>query len=327
MIKNLLELQPSSVSRSIKDYDLLIYGESGIGKSEYVLDLYGRDRCIALAFEDSYTGISGAYAVDIDSYSTLTAYMAQLENPAVKERFDTVIIDTLYLLDHCIEKSITDSYGVELLGDALKYNKAYKIVDKKFLGIIKKIQKMGYTIAYVAHPVTKKTKIGGVEISKFEPKVSDRIKDLLLPEVDIQLFCYTDADGNRKVATQKSQYWDARCRVSEMIPLLDFDPHLFREEFAKGVDKKLANGGIVVEKKEVVVEEKKSFEEIMEYLNKELAVKCNEEGKLADANRIIVSTLGRDDDGKPRTLANATPEMLGALETIVIELEVLLGMR
>ena len=140
MIKNLLELQPSSVSKSIKDYDLLIYGESGIGKSEYVLDLYGRDRCIALAFEDSYTGISGAYAVDIDSYSTLTAYMAQLENPAVKERFDTVIIDTLYLLDHCIEKSITDSYGVELLGDALKYNKAYKIVDKKFLGIIKKIQ-------------------------------------------------------------------------------------------------------------------------------------------------------------------------------------------
>ena len=39
MIKNLLELQPSSVSKSIKDYDLLIYGESGIGKSEYVLDL------------------------------------------------------------------------------------------------------------------------------------------------------------------------------------------------------------------------------------------------------------------------------------------------
>lgn len=327
MIKNLLDLQPSSVSRDIKDYDLLLYGESGIGKSEYVLDLYGRDKSIALAFEDSYTGISGAYAVDIDGYSTLTAYMAQLENPAVRERFDTVIIDTLYLLDHCIEKSITDSYGVELLGDALKYNKAYKIVDKKFLGIIKRIQKMGYTIAYVAHPVTKKTKIGGVEISKFEPKVSDRIKDLLLPEVDIQLFCYTDAEGNRKVATQKSQYWDARCRVSEMIPLLDFDPEQFREEFAIGVDKKQANGGFVVEKKEVVQEDKKSFEEIMEYLNKELAVKCNEEGKLPDANRIIVSTLGRDNEGNPRTLADATPEMIGALETIVIELEVLLGMR
>lgn len=327
MIKSLLDLQPSSVSRDIRDYDLLLYGESGIGKSEYVLDLYGRDRCIALAFEDSYAGISGAYAVDVDSYSTLTAYMAQLENPEVRKRFDTVIIDTLYLLDHCIEKSICSSYGVELLGDALKYNKAYKIVDSKFLGIIKRIQKMGYTIAYVAHPVTKKTKIGGVEISKFEPKVSDRVKDLLLPEVDIQLFAYTDADGNRKVATQKSQYWNARCRVAEMTPLLDFDPQLFREEFAKGVDKKLANGGIIVEKKEVEVEEKRTYEEVMEYLTKELAVKCGEVGKLPDANRIIVSALGRDNEGNPRTLADTTPEMLGALETIVVELEILLGMR
>lgn len=327
MIKNLLELTPSTVSKDIRDYDLLLYGESGIGKSEFVLDLYNRERCIALAFEDSYTGISGAYAVDVDSYSTLTAYMSQLENPAVKEKFDTVIIDTLYLLDHCIEKSICSSYGVELLGDALKYNKAYKIVDSKFLGIIKRIQKMGYTIAYVAHPVTKKTKVGGVEISKFEPKVSDRIKDLLLPEVDIQLFCYTDADGVRKVATQKSQYWDARCRVSEMIPLLDFDPELFRAEFAKGIDKKQSNGGLVVEKKVIETEEKRTFEQIIEYLNKELAVKCNEEGKLSDANRIIVSTLGRDNDGNPRTLADATPEMIGALETIVVELEILLGMR
>lgn len=327
MIKNLLELTPSTVSRDITDYDLLLYGESGIGKSEFVLDLYGRDKCIALAFEDSYTGISGAYAVDVDGYTTLTAYMAQLENPAVREKFNTVIIDTLYLLDHCIEKSITDSYGVELLGDALKYNKAYKIVDKKFLGIIKRIQKMGYAIAYVAHPVTKKTKIGGVEIDKFEPKVSDRIKSLLLPEVDIQLFAYTDAEGNRKIATQKSQYWDARCRVSEITPLLDFDPKLFREEFAKGIDRKQAKGGLIVDKNKVQVEEKKTFEEIMEYLNKELAVKCNETGKMSEANRIIVSNLGRDDDGNIRTLTQATPEMLGALETIVVELEILLGIR
>ena len=53
MIKNLLELTPSQVSRNIKDYDLLLYGESGICKSEFVLDLYNRERCIALAFEDS----------------------------------------------------------------------------------------------------------------------------------------------------------------------------------------------------------------------------------------------------------------------------------
>lgn len=321
---NLLDLEPTSVSRDIKDYDLLICGDSGIGKSEYVLDLYGKDRSLALAFEDSYSGISGAYVANIQDYASLMNYMIQLENPQVKEKYDTVIIDTLFMLDHIIEKSITDSYGVELLGDALKYNKAYKIVDKRFLSIIKRLKKAGYTLVYVAHPMAKKIKIGGVEITRYEPKVSDRVKDLLLPEVDIQLFCYFDADGTRKVATQQSQYWNARCRVAELSPLMDFDPELFKTEFAKGIETKQANGGIIVEKRPVTVEDERTFEQAMEYLTKDLAVKCSEANKMEEANRIIVANLGRDNDGNIRTLANATPEMIGALETIIVELEMLL---
>lgn len=327
MIKQLLNLEQTKVSKDIKDYDMLIYGESGIGKSEFVLDLYGRERTLALAFEDSYTGISGAYAVDIDGFPTLQAYLMQLKNPEVRKKFDTIVIDTLFLLDHCIEKSICDSYGVELLGDALKYNKAYKIVDKKFLDVIKQLQKMGYTLVYVAHPVSKKVKIGDKEIDKLEPRVSDRIKSLLLPEVDIQLFCYTDVEGNRKIATQKSQYWDARCRVAEMTPCLDFDADLLREEFAKGMDKKAQAGEILIDKKEEPAQDEKSYEELMEYLMQDLAKKCGEENKMQDANRIITKHLGRDSNGDIRKLTDITPDMINVVKAIIIELEGLLGIR
>lgn len=325
MIKNLLELEQTKISKDIKDYDIFIYGESGIGKSEFALDLYGRERTIALAFEDSYTGISGAYAVDIDNYSTLSAYLTQLQDPQVRAKFDTVIIDTLFLLDYCIEKSICDAYGVELLGDALKYNKAYKIVDKKFLGIIKKLQKMGYTIVYIAHPVSKKIKIANKEVSKFEPKVSDRIKNLLLPEVDVQLFCYTDAEGNRKIATQKSQYWDARCRVAEVAPCIDFDAETFKEEFAKGISKRESKNGGVVEKREVPTEDNRTFEELMNYLTKDLAAKCQQLNIMQKANMIITGNLGRDDEGEIRTLSDVTPSMIDTIKTIIIELEHLLS--
>lgn len=323
-IMNLLELQPTVVSRDLKDYSMMITGASGIGKTELAVNIYGKERSLVLAFENSIKGISGIYGVDVDSYATLSSYVTQLENPQMREKFDTVIIDTLFLLDHCIEKSITDAYGVDLIKDALKWNAGFKIVDKKFLSILKRLQKAGYTLCYIAHPTTKKVKINGVEIDTLEPKVSNRIKDLLMPEIDIRLFCFTDNENNRKIATQQTVYYDARCRVAEMTPLLDFDAELLKEEFAKGIDRKQANGGLVVDKLEKVEEVERTFEETMEYLTKELATKAQEQGKMADANRIIVSTLGRDEEGRPRTLAQATPAMMGALNTIIAELELIL---
>lgn len=323
-IMNLLELQPTVVSRDLRDYSMMITGASGIGKTELAVNIYGKERSLVLAFENSIKGISGIYGVDVDSYATLSSYVTQLENPQMREKFDTVIIDTLFLLDHCIEKSITDAYGVDLIKDALKWNAGFKIVDKKFLSILKRLQKAGYTLCYIAHPTTKKIKINGVEIDTLEPKVSNRIKDLLMPEIDIRLFCFTDNENNRKIATQQTVYYDARCRVAEMTPLLDFDAELLKEEFAKGIDRKQANGGLVVDKLEKVEEVERTFEETMEYLTKELATKAQEQGKMADANRIIVSTLGRDEEGRPRTLAQATPAMIGALNTIIAELELIL---
>ena len=323
-IMNLLELQPTVVSRDLKDYSMMITGASGIGKTELAVNIYGKERSLVLAFENSIKGISGIYGVDVDSYATLSSYVTQLENPQMREKFDTVIIDTLFLLDHCIEKSITDAYGVDLIKDALKWNAGFKIVDKKFLSILKRLQKAGYTLCYIAHPTTKKIKINGVEIDTLEPKVSNRIKDLLMPEIDIRLFCFTDNENNRKIATQQTVYYDARCRVAEMTPLLDFDAEILKEEFAKGIDRKQANGGLVVDKLEKVEEVERTFEETMEYLTKELATKAQEQGKMADANRIIVSTLGRDEEGRPRTLAQATPAMMGALNTIIAELELIL---
>ena len=239
-IMNLLDLQPTVVSRDLKDYSMMITGASGIGKTELAVNIYGKERSLVLAFENSIKGISGIYGVDVDSYATLSSYVTQLENPQMREKFDTVIIDTLFLLDHCIEKSITDAYGVDLIKDALKWNAGFKIVDKKFLSILKRLQKAGYTLCYIAHPTTKKIKINGVEIDTLEPKVSNRIKDLLMPEIDIRLFCFTDNENNRKIATQQTVYYDARCRVAEMTPLLDFDAELLKQEFAKGIDRKQA---------------------------------------------------------------------------------------
>jgi phage nucleotide-binding protein len=326
MIINLLKLEPSRVSKDLRDNSMLIFGASGIGKTPLALDIYGKERTLLLAFENSANGIAGAYTVNVDSYATLTAYLGQLMNPAMREKFDTIVIDTLFLLDYYCEKSVTDAYGVDLVKDALKWNAGYKIIDKRFLNVIKQLQKMNYTLCYIAHPIEKKVKdASGAEYIRIEPKVSDRIKNLLLPEVDIRLFCAYGQDGERVIYSQSTPYFDARCRGGELPPVLPFDANVLKDEFAKGIDRiGKNNNGLIVEKKENVLVEDKSFEEVMAYIM-ELGKKAQEQNKFDDANTILSQELGCDDDGNQRGLDKATPQMMGALNTIVVRLEQLLG--
>lgn len=320
---NLLDLEVNKVSRDIKDYSLLITAPSGYGKSPFLAELYG-DRALFLAFENSHKGLAGIHAVTIDSFTTLEYYLAQLENPMVREKFDVVVIDTLFLFDASIEKSITDSYGKDLIGDCLAYNKGYKIVDKKFLTALKRIQRMNYTLAYVCHPTEKKVKLpDGSEIVKIEPKVSDRIKDLLIPEVDVRLFCHYDQEGNKVIYTQSSPFFDARVRVGDMDSIVPFDAEALKKAFAEGIDRRVTNKDLLVdnlESKNIVDEPKRDFKTVMEELMA-LGNELGQAGLGVEANSIVDSELGCDSNGKQRTLAEANDKMIPALETIIVKLK------
>ena len=320
---NLLDLEVNKVSTKIEDYSLMLTAATGFGKTPFLAELYG-ERALLLSFENSQKGIAGVHSVQIDSYETLMFYVSQLENPAVREKFDVVIIDTLFLLDYYCEKSVTDAYGNDLLSDCLKWNKAYKIVDKKFLTVIKRLQRMNYTMAYVCHPTEKKIKLAdGTESIKIEPKVSDRIKDLLLPEIDVRLFATFDAEGNKIIYTQGTPYFDARVRVGEMDAVVPFNTTALREAFAKGIDRKIANKELLVEElgqKNMVMGEIRPFKEVMEELMS-LGNELGQAGLSAQANAIVTQELGNDDDGNPRTLQCVNESMIPALETIIIKLK------
>lgn len=326
---NLLDLDVVKVSKDINDYSLMLTAPTGYGKTPFLAELYG-ERALILSFENSQKGIAGAHAVQIDSYETLSFYLGQLQNPQVREKFDVIIIDTLFLLDYYCEKSVTDAYGKDLLGDCLKWNKAYKIVDKRFLTVIKTLQKMNYNVVYVCHPVEKKVKLpNGQEYVKLEPKVSDRIKDLLIPEIDIRLFASFDEQGNKVIYTQGTPYFDARCRVGEMDAVVPFNAPALRQAFSEGIERKVANKELIVdniERKNMAVDNERDFEVVInELIN--LGQELEAKGLGVQAQTILNSELGTDDEGNQRTLANANEKMKPALEVIIIKLKELKDRR
>lgn len=325
MIADLLTLTGNKVSTDIKDYSFMITAPSGFGKTPFLYELFG-DRALFLSFENSTKGVAGAHSVNIDTYSTLNAYVMQLMKPEVREKYDVVIIETLFLLDALVENSITDSYGKDLLADCIKYNKAYKIVDKRYVKLIKKIQSMGYAMGYVAHPTTKTVDMpDGSKLTKYEPRVSDRARQVIDPEVDIKLFCHYDQQGNKVIYTQGTPYFEARCRVGDMEPVIPFDAAIFKQKFAEGIERRIKNKDLLVDKlenKNGVEKDETKFEDIMSEIM-ELGKALNEKGLLEKGNTIIYDTLGLDSDGNQRTLADCNEKMIPALKVIAHDLKLL----
>lgn len=320
MIVDLTQLQGNKVSTELKDYSMLITAPSGFGKTPFLYELFG-DRALFLSFEKSSKGIAGIHSVDVPSYEILNAYMLQLQKPEVREKYDVIVLDTLFLFDHLIEQSINNTYGKELLSDCLQYNKAYKIVDKRCLDAIKKIQRMNYTMVYVCHPVEKKVKVNNTEIVKLEPKVSDRIKDLLIPEIDVRLFCHFDQEGNKVIYTSGTHYFDARVRVGDMDAVIPFDAETFKKAFAEGINRRVSADMLVdkLETKNPVAPTSRPYEVVMQEITS-LGEEFAKVGAVEKANAIIFKILGNDDNGNQRTLANCNEDMVGVLEVIIQEL-------
>ncbi|GAA0071708.1 hypothetical protein UT300003_32330 [Clostridium sardiniense] len=318
---DLLELKPKKVSKEIKDYSLMITAPSGFGKTPFLAELFGEE-AIFLALENSVKGIPNVYGVDIDSYTALEFYIGQLERPEVREKFNVVVIDTLNMLDFMCETAVTDQYGKDLIGDCLAYNKGYKVLDKKFVKIIKRLQKMDYSLVYVCHPVEKKLTINGAEYTRYDPKVSDRIQTWLIPEVDIRLFCHYNENGEKTIYTQGTQFFDARVRGASMEPMIPFDAQKLKEAFAKGIEKGAGKENLVdkIENKNNTATEVRPFEEVFAEVQK-LGAELYQAGKSKEADKIVFQALGCDVNGNQRTLNDVTPEMASVLELICMKLK------
>lgn len=318
---DLLELKPKKVSKEIKDYSMMITAPSGFGKTPFLAELFG-DEAIFLALENSVKGIPNIYGIDIDSYNALEFYVGQLERPEVREKFNIVVIDTLNMLDFMCENAVTEQYGKDLIGDCLGYNKGYKVLDKKFVTIIKRLQKMDYTLVYVCHPTEKKVTTNNGEFIRFEPKVSDRIQNWLIPEVDIRLFCHFNENGEKTIYTQATQYFDARVRGASMKPAIPFDAKILKEEFAIGIEKGAGKENLVdkIENKNNTATKVRPYEEVLAEVQK-LGAELYQAGKSKEADSIVYKVLGCDSNGNQRTLNDVTPEMAPALELMCMKLK------
>lgn len=210
-------------------------------------------RALIAAFEKGFGAIPGIMAQPIDSWSDFRKLLTQLKNPAVQEKFWTVVIDTADIAYALCEKYIcsresTVDVAYETIAD-LPYGKGYALAQQEFDEILRRILQLGYGLVIISHEQDKTLKNEkGEEYQYISPSLNSRARLVCERTCDIIGYARVITDENGKNVTKlfmrETPRFAAGSRFKYTPDVIDFNYESLVEAIAHAVELQEQESGI-----------------------------------------------------------------------------------
>lgn len=199
----LLDIKPHQVSRDLRGYSVFLYGAPKTGKTTIACQFPG---ALLLAFEKGYATIAGAMVYPVNSWSEFKKLFVEFKDPAVKERYQTIVIDTADIAYSYCEKYICTresdaKHSYQNVAD-IPYGKGYSMAMDEFDECIRKILQLGYGLVIISHDQDKTMKNeNGEEYNQIIPTLDKRARLVCERTCDIIGYCreIEDQEGHKTV--------------------------------------------------------------------------------------------------------------------------------
>ena len=196
---NLMELQPTRLCKDLRGRFVEIFGKEKAGKTSTAVQW---PRPLLCAFEIGYHALANVYAADIDTWSTFKDICRQLKKAEMKERFETIIIDTVGIAYTMCEDYVKQQHGVTEISD-IAWGRGFKALREEFEKTFRDLSKQGYSIVFIAHSKTKTTDTTDSEGNKLEqisPNLAPACAEAVNGLVDIIAYLGVEYDENRNAS-------------------------------------------------------------------------------------------------------------------------------
>lgn len=269
MAIDILNIQPSVISRDLKGKFVCIYSLPKVGKTSMACQF---PKNLLLGFEHGWNAIAGAKAVDITKWADFKIVLKQLERPEAKEAYDTITIDTVGIAWDLCEQYICAQNGVQKIGD-ISWGEGYRACKKEFESCLRKITQLGYGLVIISHVERRlEKKADDTEVEILGPAIPKRAYEIVNQIVDIigYIDITWDDQGNseRWLYTRKTPTVMAGSRFKYLAPKIKFGYQELVDAISDAIEKsEKLDGAQVVDKQERIIEEKLSFKEIREEAN------------------------------------------------------------
>ena len=264
MAIDILNIEPTVISRDLKGKYILVYGKPKTGKTTLASRF---PKNLLVAFEKGYNAIDGIKAVDINKWADFKLVLRQLEKPEAREMYDTITIDTTTIAYEMCEQYVCAQNAVQSIAD-IPWGQGYSATKKEFEKCLRKITMLGYGLVLISHIETRKEKTSDdSEIEILAPSMPKRCYEVVNQIVDIIGYISTEWDdmGNsiRWLYTRQTPTVMAGSRFKYLAPKIKLGYEELVKAINDAIDKQRdMDGATVVDKVEVKTEEPLDFNKI-----------------------------------------------------------------
>ena len=329
MAIDILGLEPTTISRDLKGKYVLIYGAPKVGKTTFAAQF---KRNLLCAFEMGYNAVAGIYAQPIQKWSDFKLVLRQLEQPAAKEKFDTITIDTVSIAYDLCEQFVCAQNGVQKIPD-IPWGQGWGQVKQEFESSLRKITMLGYGLILITHQEVFKEKTSdkdddeGYEI--YRPALNKRCYEICNRLVDVIGYIAVEWNGDtpeRYLYTRQTPHVMAGSRYKYLAPKIKFGYQELVDAIGESIDmEQKLDGAQVVDHTTAVIAEKLDYNQWMQEA-RDLWVKLVGEGD--DANEEMAKRVLKRVEmifGHPTKISEITEDQVDLLQLVVVDMRDLLG--
>ena len=319
---HLWEVEKNVISRDLKGKYVLLYGKPKSGKTTAACAF---PDAVLLAFEKGYNAIGDAYPFDINKWSDFKMALRDLEDQRAKERFKTVIIDTISICWEMCEKFVCQQNGVQKIAD-IPWGGGYTACKKEFETSIRRITQLGYGVVLIAHSASRVEKTAdGSDIEIISPDLPKRAAEVCNGIVDIIGYIGNEwVNGERKrwLYTRETPTLFAGSRFKYMPDKIPFSYESLVNAIAEAIEMaEQKDGATVVDSAQGKTEEKLDFTKVR---NRAQELWSKLVGSGDEANPDIATTILKKIEmtmGHRMRLSEFTEDQVDLLQLVVLDME------
>lgn len=318
---DILNIQPSQISRDLRGKYLMVYGRPKIGKTTLLSQL---PNSLILAFEPGTNALLNAQIQPILKWVEFKQVLRQLSSDAAKEKYHFIGIDTADVAWQMAEDYICQQNEVASIGD-VPWGAGYAMLDKEFSSCMREIPMMGYGICFVSHEIEKTfTDDQGEEYVQISPALSKRPYGIINKFVDIIAYIRDIPDpekgtSQRYLFFRGNQNFLAGSRFKYIEPKVPFGYENLVTAITDAIDKQVeVEGGSSTEESNVFFEEKelRPFMDAIEEAKDLWTEKVGDDEK----NALIVLSEIEKIFGRQIKISEVSPEQQDLLELLIISM-------